>query len=401
MRKTYFSFILFFAINQLIAQSVNNSKDEVVYTPSGPALKSQVHFVDSRHHLNMKDGNIQIVENKTGSVSQEFNSTIIDGNKNIISNSKSKTSKSVIPDDNGWATYAYWENPSSTPISYFSTNWIVSTPPVTDTTQTIFLFNGLCPPAWDWILQPVLQWGVSAAGGGNYWTISNWYVSSGSTYFCDSLIRVSPGTNLQGIMILTTDSSGVYNYNSSFLVDSLGTSLPGNNLQVTNIGNILTTAFQTLEVYGVTQCTDYPADTVVKMTDILINTGSINPSITWIPQDPMIEYGQNTSIVSNSSTSGEVDIRYHTPCIIPTGIKSNLATSDDIYIYPNPAFDKFTIEAPLKSIIEISDIQGQIIKILKTNDYNNIIDVSDFKCGMYFAKVKTGNAIVLKKLVKE
>jgi len=34
---------------------------------------------------------------------------------------------------------------------------------------TIFLFNGIAPTAQNWILQPVLQYGVSAAGGGNYW----------------------------------------------------------------------------------------------------------------------------------------------------------------------------------------------------------------------------------------
>ena len=26
------------------------------------------------------------------------------------------------------------------------------------------------------VLQPVLQWGVSAAGGGNYWAIASWYL---------------------------------------------------------------------------------------------------------------------------------------------------------------------------------------------------------------------------------
>lgn len=226
MRKAYFSFILFFAINQLIAQSVNNSKDEVVYTPSGPALRSQVHFVDSRHHLNMKDGNIQIVENKTGSVSQEFRSSVINGNSNIISNSKSKASKSVTPEDDGWMTYSQWDNSTITPISYLSTIWIVPLPPTTNSNQTIFLFNGLCPNTWAWILQPVLQWGVSAAGGGNYWSISNWYVDD-SLFFCDTLINVSPGTNLQGIMTLTSDSSSNYSYNSSFIVDSSGTILPG------------------------------------------------------------------------------------------------------------------------------------------------------------------------------
>jgi len=399
MKKAYFGIILFFAINQLIAQTVNNSKDEVVYTPSGPALKSQVHFVDSRHHLNMKDGNIQIVENKTGAVSQEFRSSASNGTNNIISNSRSKASKSVTPDDNGWMTYSQWDNTTITPISYLSTNWIVPLPPTTNSGQTIFLFNGLCPDTWAWILQPVLQWGVSAAGGGNYWAISNWYVDD-SLYFCDTLMNVSPGTNLQGIMTLTSDSSSNYSYNSSFIVDSSGTILPGCNLQVNNIP-ILTWAFQTLEVYGVTQCTDYPADTVVKMTNIIIKTDSINPTLVWTPQDAYTDFGQNTTIVSNSSTNGEVDIQFHTACL-STNIENISSFSDAINIFPNPSSDYFTIQTPQKSFIEISDIQGRVVKTLtETKGNTTSVNVSDFMDGMYFVKVVTGNEIAIKKLIKE
>jgi hypothetical protein len=70
MKKKHFLFFFLLATNNLIAQTdkadneagfnffSNRSKDELVYTPFGRALKSKVHFVDSGQHLNIKDGYI-------------------------------------------------------------------------------------------------------------------------------------------------------------------------------------------------------------------------------------------------------------------------------------------------------------------------------------------------------
>jgi hypothetical protein len=395
------------AIFTIIGLSSNAQTDKIVYTPFGPALKSKVHFVDSKHHLNIKDGHVQIVDTKTGAVSQEFdnNNVITENNNNIISNINSKIF--AADTDNGWITYAYWGNSSNKPITYFSTNWIVPSPPTTvSDSQLIYLFNGMQPG--NSILQPVLQWGVSPAGGGNYWAISNWYVWSYTGYFCDSIIRVSPGTILQGIIKLTSDSGGTYSYNSSFIVDSAGTMLPGCNLQVNNIAQ-LNTAFETLEVYGITECTDYPADTLVKMTNIQIKTDSIYPSLMWTPQDIVTDYGQKTIIVNNSSTNGEVDIYFHKPCVT-TGIVSISAASGEIHVYPNPATDNLTIESPQEevgsgsrqeAVIEISNIQGQLIKTLTATGNKTNIDVSALLCGVYVVEVRTEKGVEVRKFIKE
>ena len=78
--------------------------------------------------------------------------------------------------DIGWIENAQWRNGGSNPIIYFSTKWVVPPAPSASDGQTVFLFNGLQPDNGAHILQPVLQWGPSAAGGGNYWSITNWYV---------------------------------------------------------------------------------------------------------------------------------------------------------------------------------------------------------------------------------
>ena len=73
----------------------------------------------------------------------------------------------------GWITYASWTNNTGSPISLFSTNWVVPPDPSTQSGQTIFLFNGIQNSSN--IYQPVLQWGGLLLGG-NYWTVASWYV---------------------------------------------------------------------------------------------------------------------------------------------------------------------------------------------------------------------------------
>lgn len=64
----------------------------------------------------------------------------------------------------------------SSPISSFATTWKVPAAPTTNHQQTIFLFNSIEPASGNAILQPVLQYGPSAAGGGSYWAVASWYV---------------------------------------------------------------------------------------------------------------------------------------------------------------------------------------------------------------------------------
>jgi hypothetical protein len=370
-------------------------KEEMVMTPGGPALKSNVHYVDSRHHINIKDGHIQVINNKTGIVEQEFD------NASTTDNSKSQASKLNMPDDNGWVTYSYWHNTDTAmPFHYFSTNWIVPNPPVTNSGQTVFLFNALeedlhgAGVSTNYIIQPVLQWGGSAAGGGSYWAIADWFgPNSSDVYVYDSLIPVNSGTNLQGIIKFTFDSSNHYSYNSSFA------GYAGSGLQVDNITRP-NYAYETLEAYNMTQCTDYPADTAVRLTGINIKTDSIYPTLTWTVKDTIFEYAQHTAIVSNSSDTGEVDIYFHTPCT-SAGIAGSPGTSDEISLYPNPATNNISIESPLQAIIEIINIQGQLLKTLTVVGQKTTVDVSPFPSGVYIVEVRTDKGIEVKKFVKE
>jgi hypothetical protein len=79
----------------------------------------------------------------------------------------------------GWIAYTYWNNGTGKSITSFKTRWVVPPAPVSNDGQLIYLFNGIQNYGYNYgILQPVLQWGASPAGGGSYWAVASWYVTS-------------------------------------------------------------------------------------------------------------------------------------------------------------------------------------------------------------------------------
>jgi hypothetical protein len=118
---------------------------------------------------------------------------------------------------------------------------------------TVFIFNGIAPAAQNWILQPVLQYGVSAAGGGNYWAAASWLVGPGVTMF-SPLITVSAGDLFMGWSEEVGDGSefGAEAYDNNTYADS--------ELVIQNSGQHWTLAYEgVLEVYNVTSCSQLPA----------------------------------------------------------------------------------------------------------------------------------------------
>jgi hypothetical protein len=285
----------------------NPSGDEMVLTPVGWMEKSQVHFIAEGFHLSVEDGRLQKIESSTGRMAEDFGEVKFDSRLRLNSTDPSRFSDNRVPELQGWIAYAYWTNTAtSNPITYFSTNWVVPSAPSKQGGQTIFLFNGMQDgtTSTSYIVQPVLQWGPSAAGGGNYWSITNWYVSSSQAFY-GSLENVSAGTSLQGVMQETSHSGSKYNYTSSFVGYPAASSLA-----VTNVPQAYWAA-ETLESYGVTNTsTEYPPNTDIAMSSIKILQGSSNASISWTTAQGARNIAQEAVVVSNSSSEGQVDIYF-------------------------------------------------------------------------------------------
>jgi hypothetical protein len=146
----------------------------------------------------------------------------------------------------GWIAFASWSNRTRQPVTRFTTTWTVPAAPSTHSDQTIFLFNGIQNSTM--IYQPVLQWGSSAAGGGNFWAVASWYADGqdGPASF-STLVRVKPGDTLVGVMTETGQNGNLFNYHCEFQ------GIANTGLDITNQQE-LTWLVETLEAYGITCC---------------------------------------------------------------------------------------------------------------------------------------------------
>jgi hypothetical protein len=176
---------------------------------------------------------------------------------------------------NGWTAYTYVSTPKNLAFSSYLGTWNVPAAPSVQDQQTLFTFTGLqngytsAPPGGISIIQPVLQYGPSEAGGGSYWSIASWYVSdSGAVY--STLQTVSTGDSIFGNMTLLKDGKWYIATNSKQTGKS------------TSINVRVTTpelwAFVTLEVYSIQSCNDFPKGAIsysgLSMTHL---TSPINP----------------------------------------------------------------------------------------------------------------------------
>ena len=216
-------------------------RSDLVLTPGGYRHRSLVHRVERNQGVHITEGKARLTDLTTRTIINYPEVTIKPGD---------------IPGfGSAWVAYAYWANTSGQPITSFRTTWQVPEPPSTDSNQIIYLFSGIDPsdPSTG-ILQPVLQWGRSEAGGGPYWSVASWYVagaSAGSNAYYTTPVQVNPGDTLVGAMTLTNQSGGTFDYNCEFEGIS-GTSLPALNHPE------LVWCNETLEVYNVAQCSDFP-----------------------------------------------------------------------------------------------------------------------------------------------
>ncbi|KAJ7466580.1 hypothetical protein B0H11DRAFT_2307187 [Mycena galericulata] len=183
-----------------------------VLTPGGHRANANLHQVSSGSRIAHVGSEIHVFDP---------NGTVM----NVITpGPATRTSAAVTPEETGWVTYANWLN-TGTPIGSFGTTWTVPPVPATWHGQTLFLFNSIEPSTFDAIMQPVLQYGGSAAGGGEFWAVATWYLYGDNTFFTTP-IAVNPGQVLNGGIQLV----GTYSYLAQF-TNVIRKNLPGINIK--------------------------------------------------------------------------------------------------------------------------------------------------------------------------
>ncbi|KAJ7611205.1 hypothetical protein FB45DRAFT_941268 [Roridomyces roridus] len=218
-----------------------------------------------------------------------------------VTHTPTKIKAAVEPLETGWVAYASWLNTGSSPISSFKTTWTVPAVPAANHGQTVFLFNSIEPNSGNAILQPVLQYGPSAAGGGSFWAVASWYLVGDSTFFTTP-VRTSAGATLNGIITLTSSSGSSFNYVTSF------TNIAGTSLTATGSAQ-LTWATETLEAYGVSTISDYPSGSTVFSGISLVLASGATPSVSWSTVSDSQD-GLTTKVVTNGATNAQISITY-------------------------------------------------------------------------------------------
>src|SRR5262249_32928116 len=150
--------------------------------------------------------------------------------------------------------------------------------------QAVYLFHAFAIPVNAFgvpggigtkdLLQPVLQWGKNEAGGGENWAITCWYIDLSGHAFHRDLVRVNEGDILVGVIELTGQSGGMFNYNCYF--QGFGaTALPVQSIPEQTV------ASETLECYNIKKCIDYPNAYYTAMRSIELKAGGQDITPRW------------------------------------------------------------------------------------------------------------------------
>jgi hypothetical protein len=170
----------------------------------------------------------------------------------------------------------------------FDGDWRVPPNPQVDDNQQLYYFISLQSSSS--IIQPVLQYGRSPAGGGYYWAMANWYVYNNNTSAVkDTLKQVYPSDRIHGELASLAGSCTAngqcgwninFSVNGSYSQDMSVLSVPG-RFRWADKG--------VLESYNVMYCSRYPQDSSELFYNILpfMPGPSVNAwnftTLNWVP----------------------------------------------------------------------------------------------------------------------
>eukprot|EP01156_Anaeramoeba_ignava_P023862 Anaeramoba_ignava/c21806_g2_i6.p1 GENE.c21806_g2_i6~~c21806_g2_i6.p1 ORF type:complete len:302 (+),score=84.10 c21806_g2_i6:19-924(+) len=282
-------------------------EQDYVIGPHGISVhKSCVHHVTSGSHVRTLDDGSIIVEYK-GDIKPipkcEYPYKFIRNNKR---------EKGVGADFYGWQVWATYEEPNQKSFDVFTDIMTIPSNPPGFEDGIIYLFPGL--QNYDWIptdngpdppddfdiIQPVLQYGETPAGGGNYWAVASWYVTVYSGYLVADLLPVSPGNKI--ICNMTHLGQGSEKWFIGATVESTGRT---SNLEVSKPRLVSQSwAYIALETYYLDGCDSYP-QTPITFTSNKLFAENKNLTPNWVAhaQHNPTNCGEKANIQSPDSVS--------------------------------------------------------------------------------------------------
>ena len=181
-------------------------------------------------------------------------------------------------------------------------SWTVPLAPRQYSGQTVFLFTSGEPSDGSAIIQPVLQYGPSAAGGGNFWSEAVWYISSSNNVFFGTLQRVNVGDTINGYMTgHDCSGGGVCTWDLEVWDGNVGS--------VMNIATGETFRWMTkgvLEVYGISNCNKLPTEGDTGATFYNVHAYMPGPNTTDF-NDVTTSMGWTGSVFAEGCSFGVID----------------------------------------------------------------------------------------------
>jgi hypothetical protein len=213
----------------------------------------------------------------------------------------------------GWVAWA--DEDLATGVSFLQADFEV--PPVPGdledaaaNDQVLFIFPSLTPAINPPILQPVLQFGESADGGGAYWSIASWYLSEDANYWVSKVYRVNPGDRLRGTMKGTAPcSAGVCASWTVTLADLTQPALTTTLVTPAGRHHFVQIQGGALETYQIESCAQYPSKGVA-FTDIVLRD---DDGVTFTPKWKLFDNATavpQCGFKATSPRASEVDLAY-------------------------------------------------------------------------------------------
>jgi len=197
------------------------------------------------------------------------------------------------------ATFAgmYYQNPS-VGISTLYGEWVVPPNPTGLDGQTLFYWNGVEDSSYDAVLQPVLQFGRSYAGGGNDWEVACWYVDNSGTALFSTLLKVTAGDTILGNNVVQADGTWAITGTSKTLGKS--TSLKHKPTS----GSLWDVPMQILETYNIVNCVpDYPSGGTMTFNNIKVTAKGKQITPKWQQLVQNANCGESAAAASATQTS--------------------------------------------------------------------------------------------------
>lgn len=174
---------------------------------------------------------------------------------------------------------------NGTTVSRLTSTWKVPGPPQNYQGEITYFWNGVEPEQESAVLQPVLQYGETPAGGGQFWGVASWYVSGTHGTAVSPLVKVEVGQEVVG------DNRRLAN--GSWAVTGAGSSLT-----YEPASNDYTRAYHVLEEYDIVTCQCYPPAGQVTFYNVSVEAGGRPVRPAWQTMTKDTTCGEHATVTS-------------------------------------------------------------------------------------------------------